>query len=110
VPRPSTYAGPVPDHEETVLRESLASHRALLAGALRTNPDLDLDGALQVHAGLGSILTRWSEFSATEQREIVATVEYLINSDDSEPDLVGPDGFRDDVAQLHRLQAFLGYV
>lgn len=100
----------MPDHEQTVLEESLAAHRAMLMGAWESNADLDIEGALEVHAGLSTIMTRWPEFSAHEQREIITTIEYLITSQDHNPDLQGPDGFRDDVAELHRLQAFLGYV
>lgn len=100
----------MPDDEVAVLHDTLAAHRAMLMGARRARAELDLEGALEVHAGLGSIMTRWTEFSAVEQREIVRTIEYLINDDDDQHDLTDPDGFADDVAELHRLQAFLGYV
>jgi hypothetical protein len=100
----------VPDDELQVLYDALAAHRSVLMGAREANDQVDVGGALAVHAGLSNLMTRWSEFSAAEQREVVRTIEYLINSDDEQPDFSGPDGFRDDLAALRRLQAFLGYV
>lgn len=95
----------------TVLRETLQNHRLMLMAAARTNTEVDLDTALQVHAGLGSILADWPEFTARQQREIVSTIEFLVNPDDGgQPDLTTPDGFHDDLAQLRRLHDFLGYV
>jgi hypothetical protein len=99
--------------EVTVLREALAAHRAMLMGALSGNAELDIDRALLVHAGLARILARWGEYSAPEQRRIVATVEYLVNPDDGGrigDDLHDPDGFLDDLAEFDRLQAELGYA
>lgn len=97
----------MPDDEVAALTESLASHREMLIGAIRINPELDLERALEVHAGLGDVMSRWTHFTAEQQREIVRTIEYLINDEDSVPDLRTPDGFRDDLAQFHQLQAFL---
>lgn len=100
-------ADDVPD----LLRETLHNHRLMIMGAARTNDELDLDAALQVHAGLGSILADWADFTAAQQRQIVSTIEYLVNPDDGgRPDLTTPDGFHDDLAELRRLHAILGYV
>ena len=98
------------DDELALLNATLAAHRQMLLGAHEANPDLDLHRALEVHAGLGAILTRWSDYRASEQRMIVKTIEYLVNDEDDEPDLRSPNGFDDDLHQLHRLQEYLGYV
>lgn len=101
----------MPDDVLDVLRETLHNHREMLLAAARANADLDLDAALQVHAGLGSILADWSEFTADEQRKIVSTIEFLVNPDDrGHADLTTPDGFHDDLAELRRLHVFLGTV
>lgn len=100
----------MPDDEVRMLREALSAHRAILTGAMHCNDQLDIDRAFQVHSGLARLLAHWDEFSATEQREIVRTVEYLVNPDDDVNDLTGPDGFADDLAELDRLRLFLGYV
>jgi uncharacterized membrane protein YkvA (DUF1232 family) len=94
-----------------VLRETLSNHRLMVLAAAKNNTELDLDSALQVHAGLGNILADWTDFSAGEQRKIISTIEYLVNpTDDGHPDLTTSDGFHDDLAELRRLHAFLGYV
>ena len=98
------------DDELTVLRDALSTHRSMLMGALHRNADLDIDRAFQVHAGLSRILARWDEYTANEQRQIVRTVEYLVNVDDEVPDLTTPNGFTDDLAELRKLEAALGYV
>lgn len=101
----------MPDDVLTVLHETLRNHRSMLLAAARTNAELDLDSALQVHAGLGNILADWPEFSAVQQRKIISTIEFLVNpTDDGKPDLTTPDGFDDDLAELQSLNAFLGYV
>ncbi len=101
--------------EVSVLREALAAHRAVLTGALVGNRSLDIDRALTVHAGLARMLSHWDEYSAGEQRKIVATVEYLVNPDDDggrgdhpHNELRGPDGFLDDLAEFDRLRSELG--
>lgn len=94
-----------------VLRETLHNHRLMLVAAARANAEVDLTSALEVHAGLGAVLADWSDFSAGQQRQIVSTIEFLVNpDDDGKPDLTTPDGFDDDLAELRRLHAFLGYV
>lgn len=94
-----------------VLRDTLHNHRLMVLAAAATDDTLDLDAALEVHAGLGSILADWPDFTAGQQREIVSTIEFLVNpTDDGKPDLTTPDGFHDDLAELHRLHALLGYV
>ena len=98
------------DDEIAVLRDALSTHRSMLMGALSSNDKLDIDRAFQIHAGISKILSRWDEFSANEQREIVSTIEYVVNTEDDENDLRSPDGFLDDLHQFHRLQVFLGYV
>jgi hypothetical protein len=99
------------DDEVSMLRGVLSAHRSMLMGALSTNRDLDIDRAFHVHAGLSRILSRWDDYSANEQREIIRTVEYLVNpEDDDVNDLTTPDGFADDLAELRKLQVFLGYV
>jgi len=98
------------DDELQLLHDTLAAHRSMVLAAKQVDDDVDLEGALTVHAGLGNLISRWSEFSVGEQREIIRTLEYLVNPDDDQPDLGGPDGFRDDLAELRRLQGFLGYV
>jgi hypothetical protein len=99
------------DDEVSMLRGVLSAHRSMLVGALSTNQELDIDRAFHVHAGLSKILCRWDEYSANEQRQIVRTVEYLVNpEDDDVNDLTSPNGFADDLAELRKLQDFLGYV
>lgn len=101
----------MPDDELTVLRETLHNHRLMLMAAARANAELDLDSALTVHAGLGNILADWPDFTAVQQRKIISTIEFLVNpTDGGQPDLTTPDGFRDDLVELQRLHAFLGYV
>lgn len=95
--------------EVAVLRELLSAHRSMVLGALHAGADVDVDGAFRIHAALARLLAHWDEFSANEQRRIVATIEYVVNSDDEIPDLDGPDGFADDAEQVHQLHAFLGY-
>lgn len=97
------------DDEVTMLRDALSAHRSMLLGALHGNAELDIDRAFQVHAGLARLLASWDDFSCREQREIVRTVEYLVNADDNVNDLTSPDGFVDDLEQFQRLQSFLGY-
>ena len=96
--------------ELRILTDALAAHRQMLFGASETHRDLDLHRALEVHAGLGAILTRWPEYTVVEQRRIVATIEYLLNDEDADPDLRSPTGFGDDLHELHQLQEYLGYV
>ena len=59
----------MPDDEVAALTETLATHREMLTGAIRTYPELDLQRALEVHAGLGDLMTRWTHFTADQQRE-----------------------------------------
>jgi hypothetical protein len=98
------------DREVHVLQEALSAHRSMLMGALHSNADLDIDNAFRVHAGISKMLARWDEHSANEQRQIVTTIRYLIDSDDEVNDLTMAGGFVDDLAELHKLQAALGYV
>ena len=93
-----------------MLRDTLSAHRSMLMGALHSNDQLDIDCAFAAHAGLARILTHWDEFTAHQQRAVMETVEYVVNSDDDEPDLTSPDGFADDLARVRTLQAALGYA
>jgi hypothetical protein len=97
------------DDEVTMLRDVLSTHRSMLMGALDSNVELDIDRAFEVHAGLNKILTRWDDYSACEQREIIRTVQYVVKTDDAINDLTTGNGFVDDLAELQRLRAFLGY-
>ncbi|MCW2812422.1 MAG: hypothetical protein JWP61_2880 [Friedmanniella sp.] len=56
------------------------------------------------------MLAHWDEFSAGEQRRIVSTIQYVVETDDAVNDLKAPAGLRDDLAELHKLQEYLGYV
>jgi hypothetical protein len=96
--------------EVVVLRDTLSAHRSMLMGALNSNGQLDIDHAFAAHAGLARVLTHWDELSAHQQRAVMETVEYVVNSDDDEPDLTSPDGFVDDLARVRALQAALGYA
>lgn len=96
--------------EVRVLRELLSAHRTVVLGALHANAAVDIDGAFQIHAALSRILACWDEFTICQQREIVRTIEYVINTDDDIPDLLDPNGFRDDLERLRRLQDFLDRV
>jgi hypothetical protein len=96
--------------EVVVLRDTLSAHRSMLMGALNSNDHLDIDRAFAAHAGLARILAHWDEFTANQQRAVMETVEYVVNSDDDEPDLVSPQGFADDLARVRALQAALGYA
>ncbi len=96
--------------EVAVLREALSCHRSMLTGALSGNADLDIGRAFQIHAEMAKILTHWDDFNAHEQREVIATVQYIIDTEDDENDLTSPDGFLDDMARVDQLQHFLGYV
>lgn len=102
-------AGAVLDELE-VLTSTLTAHRQMLLGARETLADLDLQRAFEVHDGLGAILARWPAYSAAQQRRIIATIEYLVNDEDAQPDLRSPNGFADDLRKLHQLRDFLGYV
>ena len=93
-----------------MLRDTLSAHRSMLMGALQSNDDLDIDRAFAAHAGLTRILAHWDEYTAKQQRAVIETVEYVVNSDDDQPDLTTPDGFADDLARVRALQADLGYV
>ena len=93
-----------------MLRDTLSAHRAMLMGALQTYEHLDIDRAFAAHAGLSKILAHWDEFTANQQRAVMETVEYVVNSDDDEPDLTSPDGFADDLARVRALQAALGFA
>jgi hypothetical protein len=95
--------------EVAILQGLLSAHRSMVLGALNAGADVDVDGAFMIHAALARLLARWDEFSADEQREIVGTIEYVINSDDDIPDLESADGFADDWEKVRSLQAFLGY-
>jgi hypothetical protein len=97
-------------NEVVVLRDTLSAHRSMLMGALTSNDALDIDRAFAAHAGLVRVLAHWDEFTANQQRAVMETVEYVVNSDDDEPDLTSPDGFADDLARVRALQATLGYV
>jgi hypothetical protein len=96
--------------EVVVLRDTLSAHRSMLMGALNSNGELDIDRAFAAHAGLARVLTHWDELTAHQQRAVMETVEYVVNSDDDEPDLTSPDGFADDLARVRALQAALGYA
>ncbi|HEY5822090.1 MAG TPA: hypothetical protein VIT20_08950 [Propionibacteriaceae bacterium] len=99
------------DDEVGVIRDALSTHRSMLMGALSGNDDLDIDRAFEIHAGLSRILAHWDEFTANQHRQIMRTVEYVVNDEDEDGnDLTSPDGFRDDLQQLHELKAALGYV
>ncbi|GAA3602769.1 hypothetical protein [Microlunatus ginsengisoli] len=95
--------------EVAILRDLLSAHRSMVLGALHAGADVDVSGAFMIHAELSRLLARWDEFSANEQREIIRTIEYVVNSDDDMPDLGGPDGFVDDWERVRALQVFLGY-
>jgi hypothetical protein len=81
----------------------------VVLGALHAGADVDVDSAFMIHAALSRLLARWDEFSANEQREIVRTIEYVVNSDDDIPDLESADGFADDWVRVRDLNSFLGY-
>jgi len=98
------------DDQVRVLRQVLSDHRAMVEGALQVAPHVDIRRAYEIHAGLSLMLVRWDSFSTPEQRDIVRTIEYVVNSEDDQPDLAGPDGFQDDLAEFERLKARLGYV
>ena len=91
-----------------MLRDTLSAHRSMLMGALSSNEHLDIDRAFAAHAGLARILTHWDEYTANQQRAVMETVEYVVNSDDDEHDLTSPQGFADDLARVRALQASLG--
>lgn len=91
-----------------MLRNTLSSHRSMLMGALTSNTRLDIDRAFAAHAGLARILTHWDELTAHQQRAVMETVEYVVNTDDDRPDLTSPDGFADDLARVRALQDALG--
>ena len=98
------------DDAVTVLRNALSARRSVLMGALHGNQHLDIDRAFQIHAGLSRILTHWDEFIADQQREVISTIEYVVNTDDDVNDLTSPDGFLEDLERLHQLRSSLGYV
>ena len=93
-----------------MLRDALSAHRSMLMGALTSNGRLDIDRAFAAHAGLVRILTHWDELTASQQRAVMETVQYVVDSDDDEPDLTSPDGFADDLARVRALQSALGYA
>ena len=93
-----------------MLRDTLSAHRSMLMGALTSNRSLDIERAFAAHAGLVRILTHWDELTANQQRAVMETVEYVVNSDDDEHDLTSPQGFADDLARVRALQASLGNV
>lgn len=93
-----------------MLRDTLSAHRSMLMGALNSNDRLDIDRAFAAHAGLVRILTHWDELTATEQRAVMETVQYVVDSEDDQPDLTSPDGFADDLARVRALQSALGYA
>ena len=95
--------------EVEILRSLLSAHRSMVLGALHAGADVDVNGAFMIHAALARLLGHWDDFSANEQRRIIATIEYVVNSDDDIPDLDGLDGFADDWEQVRELHAFLGY-
>src|SRR5690242_15519628 len=95
--------------EVAILRDSLSAHRSVVLGALHAGADVDVNTAFAIHAELSQLLARWDEFSVNEQREIVRTIEYVVNADDEVPDLASPDGFADDWEQVRKLHASLGY-
>ncbi len=82
----------------------------MLIGAWESNADLDIEGALEMQAAPGTVMPGGRSPPLTSSCAIVTIIGHLITSRDHNPDLQGADGFRDDVAELHRLQAFLGYV
>lgn len=94
----------------SALRDVLAAHHAMVAGARQADAQVDLEAACEVYAGISRLLGHWDELTAGEQRAVVRTIEHLVNPGDEEPDLRGPDGFRDDLRDLRRLEAELGYV
>ena len=98
------------DDEVGVLRDALSTHREVLLGALHGNDTLDIDRAFQVHAGLSKILAHWDEFTANQQRAVVATVEYVVNIEDDVNDVTSPNGLLDDLERLHELENRLGYA
>lgn len=98
------------NNEVGVLREALSCHRAMLTGALSGNDQLDIGRAFQIHAEMTKILSHWDDFSTNEQREVMATVQYVIDTEDDTNDLTSPDGFLDDLARVDELRLFLGYL
>lgn len=96
--------------EVEILRGLMSAHRSMVLGALHAGAEVDVDSAFMIHASLSRLLAHWDEFSANEQREIIRTIEYVVNSDDEVPDLEGPDGFTDDWEQLRKLHEYLGYL
>ncbi|MBA8795759.1 hypothetical protein FHX74_003400 [Friedmanniella endophytica] len=98
------------DDEVAVLREALTSHQAMVTGALAGNDQVDIRRAFAIHADMARILAQWDTYSAHEQREIVKTVQYIIDTEDDDNDLTSPDGFLDDMARVDRLQQLLGFV
>ena len=56
------------------------------------------------------MMARWSDDNTAEQRQIVKTIEYLVDEEDDTLDLRSPNGFADDLPELHQLQEYLGYV
>jgi hypothetical protein len=89
-------------HEVGQLRALLASHQDLLEQT-EGNEFIELEFARSLHRKLASVLDRWDTFTDTEQREVIETAQYLVETDDEEHDLHSPIGFVDDGERIDAL-------
>lgn len=97
-------------NEVTALRDVLSAHQAAVRGASQVSDKVDLERVAEVHTGISWLLTQWDEFSANEQREIIRTIQNVVDRPVGRSNLSSVEGALDEVAELRRLEALLGYL
>lgn len=84
------------------LRQVLTARRNVVARAVGSD-FLDLNLALSLHDKVAALLERWDVFSLQETQSVAEVVQYLVDTDDEEHDLLSPIGLVDDEEQVSEL-------
>jgi hypothetical protein len=91
-----------------LLVHRLSEHMDALRAAASQNPLLDLDLAEEVHRRLATIIERWDDLSDEDRAAVADTIEYVVNDDDEEHDILSPIGLEDDAEHVEALERRLG--
>lgn len=90
------------------LRARLGAYVATLRGSAVRHPFLDLTALDSIEARVAAVLNRWDEWSDEDRQLIRRAVDYLVETDDEEHDLLSPIGLVDDEEHLAALERRLG--
>ena len=83
-----------------LLRQSLQTHRALLAASLAADGQPDMAKVTSLDVRLDALLDRWDQLDPADQRELARVVRYLVRIPDDFDDVHERRGLDDDEVQV----------